>query len=76
MLATGLSRLSMSFRFNTASGMRSIAIRLWLLEDVRSEVFQYRKRYEVYCNCWTCLIPNTIRKFQYRKRYEVYCNVV
>ena len=40
-------------RFNTASGMRSIAIGRYLTGRGLIPAFQYRKRYEVYCNLAT-----------------------
>ena len=84
--------------FNTASGMRSIAIlystiysitfpyvsipqAVWgllqlggRLPEGSTTLFQYRKRYEVYCNPQD--VPEEVVScmFQYRKRYEVYCN--
>ena len=36
--------------------------------------FQYRKRYEVYCNLSDAMLESSTYWFQYRKRYEVYCN--
>ena len=37
--------------------------------------FQYRKRYEVYCNAQAETAQGEqMELFQYRKRYEVYCN--
>ena len=62
--------------FNTASGMRSIAIFQLINKSIENNKFQYRKRYEVYCN----MAAEVARKeaaaaFQYRKRYEVYCNL-
>ena len=50
--------------FNTASGMRSIAI-YKRTASIRIQIkFQYRKRYEGYCNlfCWVAL-PMTFRCF-------------
>ena len=62
--------------FNTASGMRSIAIFDADCKKIQDQLFQYRKRYEVYCNllCMHFGIENVT--FQYRKRYEVYCNEI
>ena len=61
--------------FNTASGMRShVTLERGGLYKV-TELFQYRKRYEVTCD--NRLITNMLCpfiKFQYRKRYEVTCD--
>ena len=61
--------------FNTASGMRSIAIFAGKLGYGIDSQFQYRKRYEVYCNAAIVQAKEAAyMAFQYRKRYEVYCN--
>ena len=60
--------------FNTASGMRSIAMVQAKEAAYMAAEFQYRKRYEVYCNSATNTARYAAKVFQYRKRYEVYCN--
>ena len=62
--------------FNTASGMRSIAMGATSGEFAVITEFQYRKRYEVYCNLSDAMLESSTYWFQYRKRYEVYCNTV
>ena len=61
--------------FNTASGMRSIAILTTKIYRHGTGKFQYRKRYEVYCNNTNNVFRWQAILFQYRKRYEVYCNM-
>ena len=67
---------SLGKRFNTASGMRSIAI------GGRSVARREHEGFNTASGMRSIAIPDSgsylhyLRGFQYRKRYEVYCNIV